>query len=622
GACVIMSGKPNNTTGSSYTYHPVLLAGNTNSESALEKLSPDDPTGESFVIPQIRGTQLWSFMARENLANKKAGIDRISIMLKDEPPIPGEPHNNLRWLTGTPKFSWRISLEDPNDKTKSLVNISKETNGAAFSVAAGDSVFTIPSEPGNYILRVDASRVYSYDYFEKTFKTLSNGSVITIPVQKTKFVPIIIGAQCRVCVLDNTPPAKTLADLSSTLQNAIDVSPGYLWGTTGEMLVDTADGKTNPANVVIWTANDNPYGNVSVHTNLNPLLVDKYFGTSLKHNVNKSVGKFKHSNALGNDVPDGLPASLRVKAQDKYRNTPDGLTNKAPHKVEQTLYSFKDLPANCPLPRVRSWTYRKYLIPLSELDYFRQEGTAMFPEMAYNYANQLSGYTNLRYGFNLVDSSGNAGGDFMDGQIVIIDNDRPLAFIQAKDDKNKDQLMVGPANIQPTCVDGSWVCLAKNTSQSEEYNGLEDWYFQDIDNPVSVSGIDSKFKITPTLPVTATLAQKSTNEPPTLEIDIPVTFEPKLNDNVGNTAIVTWSLRDKDSSLIKDIGASTKFLNIFRVAGKYIMELKVQDDARGWPANPDNPRVADNNPNKRNLKILVPISSSRLDVRTLDKTFK
>ena len=159
GSCVIMSGKPDNPTGTSYDYHPKLISGNTSSESLLEKTNPADPIGESFVIPQIKGGQVWSFKVRENLANKKAGIDRIATMLLSDPPKPAEPHNNLRWLTDTPKFSWKISLEDPYNKSATLVNISKETNTSYFSVAAGDNAFTIPSEPGNYILRVDASRV-------------------------------------------------------------------------------------------------------------------------------------------------------------------------------------------------------------------------------------------------------------------------------------------------------------------------------------------------------------------------------------------------------------------------------------------------------------------------------
>ncbi|NLF96610.1 MAG: hypothetical protein GX569_07720 [Candidatus Riflebacteria bacterium] len=621
GACVIMSGKPSDSKGTSYDYRPKLLPGNT-SQSSLENSNPANPTGETYVIPQIKSDQPWSFQVRENLANKSAGVDRISAMLQETPPVPGEPHNNLRWLTETPKFSWKISLADPVDSSKSLVNITKETNGATISVAHGDSVFTIPSEPGHYLLKVDASRVYSYEYFEKEFKTLSNGSVITIPVEKTKFVPITIGATCRVCVLDDTPPAQQLADLANTMQKALDISPEYMWGTTGERLSHTADGKSNPTNVVCWVANDNPYGNVGTHANLSPLLVDKYFGLSLKHGITKASGKFLHNNALGMSVPDGLPTALRADGQKRYRNTPDGLTNKDPYKVFQNLYSFNDLPADCPLPKVRSWTYRKYSIAVNDLDYFRQNGANMYPEMSYDYANQLSTYENLVFGFNIVDTSGNAGGDFMLGQIVIKDNDRPLAFIQAKDDKNPDTLMVGPSNILPTYVDGQWVCLAENTGQSEERNGLEDWVFSDINNPGSIFGVDGKFKALAGQPFSAIMAQKSTQEPSTLEIDIPVTFESKLSDNTGNVSITSWELRDKDMALIKDIGAAPKYLNIFRAAGNYVMEMKVQDDARAWPADPANPRNADNEPNKRYLKIIVPISSSRLDIRTIDKTFK
>lgn len=622
GSCVIMSGKPDNPTGSSYTFHPVLKSGNTTSESALEKANPSDPIGETFVIPQIIGGQLWSFKVRENLGNTKAGIDRIATMLLAEPPKPTEPHNNLRWLTDTPKFSWRISLEDPYKSSETLVDISKETNVGNFSVAAGDEVFSIPSEPGYYILRVDASRVYTYDYFENVFKTLSNGSVITVPVQKTKYVPITIGAQCKVCVLDDTAPAITIADISGTQQTAMNLSPSYLWGTTGEKLEDTADGKSNPASVVLWTANDNPYGNLSTHPNLAPLFIDKYFNIPLKHNIANSLGKLLYVNAQGTSIPDGLPPTDRVIAQGKYRNFSDGISNKTPSMIEQKLYAFADLPADCPLPKVRSWTYRKYSIAVSALDYFREQDSKFYPEMAYQYANQLTGYENLRYGFRIVDSSGNDGGDFMLGQIVIRDNDRPLAFIQALDDKNPDKIMVGPSNVKPQYVDGSWACLAIGTAQSEEYNGIKDWVFADIDNPGAIFGVDGSFKIVPTLPFSGIMANKSTNEPSTLEIDIPVSFEPKLCDNVGNTKITSWDLRDKDSALIKSIGATNRYLYIFRLADKYIMELDAEDDALGWPGNPDDPTNAPASHNKRTLKIVIPISSSRLDIRTIEKSFK
>jgi hypothetical protein len=52
------------------------------------------------------------------------------------------------------------------------------------------------------------------------------------------------------------------------------------------------------------------------------------------------------------------------------------------------------------------------------------------------------------------------------------------------------------------------------------------------------------------------------------------------------------------------------------------MELKVQDEALDWPGNPELPRSASKKPNVRNLKIVIPISSSRLNIRTLDKSYK
>ena len=52
------------------------------------------------------------------------------------------------------------------------------------------------------------------------------------------------------------------------------------------------------------------------------------------------------------------------------------------------------------------------------------------------------------------------------------------------------------------------------------------------------------------------------------------------------------------------------------------MELNVQDEALDWPGNPDLPRNANKKPNLRKLKIVIPISSSRLNIRTLDKSYK
>jgi len=108
----------------------------------------------------------------------------------------------------------------------------------------------------------------------------------------------------------------------------------------------------------------------------------------------------------------------------------------------------------------------------------------------------------------------------------------------------------------------------------------------------------------------------------TLEIDVPAQFSTILADNVGTTTRTLWRLLDSSGSLITDMGTALGFRYIFRDAGYYLVNVRVNDDALDWPTDVNNPRVAVSRPNSRELTAVVPVADSRLNVRIIEKNVK
>lgn len=634
GACVIMTGKPSS---GGYTYHPTLGGTPLTSEWTLEPIQQQPPAvmpTPRYVIPQITGSQDWAFCLRENLYNKKLNSDRISIIMSDTPPEPPADGNpfNVRWLTTQPKFTWKISLPDPQNPSEKLVEITRETSTPQLVAAPGTRLFEIPSEPGVYTMRVDATRVYAYDYYRKEMIFLPTGGVTYVPKLDTKYVSVQVMANCEVIVLDDTPPALELANLSGTKAKAWSFSPGLLWGTTGEILSTSVDGKTNASEISLWVADDNPYGNVTTHANITtPPVKDPYFSQyQVKHKGGNRVASFSYQNAYGELVPSGLEETARpalTAAMPRYRSAPDGLNTYAvdQYAVKQYDYSFATLPSESGLANVRSWSYRKYTIPVSALVHYSKgaDGVNYYANMDYHYANNISTYTNLLFGFSAADASSNAFGPVLTGELVIRDNDRPNLFLRAIDEKDTSVSLYGPSNVNPTAFAGPWRNLAAGTGVAEDRAGNETWSCGgSIESPAAISGFMPDVRLVSAGDVRGILVQGVPNGTSTLEIDVPVVFSTIMSDNAGQTTRQSWSLRGSDGTMIADMGSGNVYRHIFREDGWYTVEVTAVDDAKDWPSDPRYPTAASSKANVRSLKISVPVASSRLDTRIIEKNVR
>ncbi|MBF0542965.1 MAG: hypothetical protein HQM08_00960 [Candidatus Riflebacteria bacterium] len=623
GNCVIMSGKPN--IGSGFTYHPVLsgVAPSLKSESTLETATPNNPPPHCYIIPQMIGSQKWSFKLREHLDNQNKGIDRINTMISASPPIPSEPYSNLQWSTPSPIFTWKISLPDVS-LTQTLVDITKTTYVPQLDITPGDLVMQIPCEPASYSLRVDASRVYSYDYYENTPKILADGTVIQVPELKTKFITISVGGTCPVIVLDNTSPSLTLPDVAGNQTLAWNQTPQVLWGTTGEVLAN-AEGKANPDRIFFWVADDNPFGNIVAHPNITtPPLADPFFPEyKVKHVATNRVASFTYSNAMGQRVPQDLPTAATPNGS-RYRTNPDGTNAASPgtYAVYQYDYTPDNLPTTSGLSKIRSWSYRCYQIDISSLAHFSASGNNFAAEMAPNYANQILGYHNLNFGFGASDASGNASGPVTCGQIVIRDNDRPNVFLRAVDEKSTTTFLDAPSNIQPSYMT-AWTNLAIGTGCEENHSGVETWDAgSNLNAPLTLFGFANNFRLGSLLSVYPVLAQEIVNGTSTLQIDVPVVFSTLMSDNVNTPVRISWRLYDQSNTLLADMGTQPNYRYIFRVAGNYLAEIQIRDNALDWPSDFNSPQNASFKYNLRTLRAVIPIADSRLNVRILEKNVK
>ncbi len=620
GPCVIMSGQP---SGGSYVYHPTL-DGSLNSEWAAERAAPAAPPAAFYVIPQIKAGQTWAFQVRENQQNRRNGIDRIALMTAANPPIPAESYSDLQWL-GLPKFSWKISLTDPTGATK-LVEITKEPTVPQLIAAPGQQMFEIPSEPGSYSVHVDAARTYSYVYYYLQAVTLPNGAVVQVPKSDTKYITISAGADATVIVLDTTPPGRTLPDLAGAAQAAWTMDTSTLWGTTGDLLAAAVDGKTNPTAITLWVADDNPYGNVTVHPNITNKPSDPFFSSyKVKHDGGWRIATFSYTNAYTETVPDALAAAV-TPSRVRYQSAPDGSNNwpSSAYAVRQADYDFNTLPTGTGLAKVRSWSYRRYQIDLSALAHFtRDNATTYRPNMEITYANNLPAYVNLKFGWGVSDASNNVFRPPHDGNLVVRDNDRPNVFLRAVSERRLTENLIAPSNIDPLHYATRWTQLARGTGVSEDVSGVAHWTYGGgaLNAPTPLTDVAVGFRFS-AAGVTTSLAQEVVNGTSTLEIDVPAQFSTILADNVGTTTRTLWRLLDSSGSLITDMGTAPGFRYIFRDAGYYLVNVRVNDDALDWPTDVNNPRVAVSRPNSRELTAVVPVADSRLNVRIIEKNVK
>lgn len=288
------------------------------------------------------------------------------------------------------------------------------------------------------------------------------------------------------------------------------------------------------------------------------------------------------------------------------------------------------IPAN---EYYKNFSYRLYQINRDSLAHFSKDsGGNWQADMAAGYANSKDGYSNLRWGIGWCESSTLATMPYRVGHAVIRDNDRPNAFLKMAEQKHPNWEYFCPSNVRRNCFtnasasQGVWSLLSIGGNTEANHNGVEDW---DTGN---IAGFDGGTQYTVGAVNNTFASPSSTLEIADLEMDIPALFTPLVSENIASTTILSFGLRDSGGAALPDAdditnqetqGAATPIRTLFRKAGTYRVFLNIKDSAKDWPSSAnekDNPTVATARENHRNLVCDFTISSSRLDVRVIDRS--
>lgn len=628
GDAVIMSGLP--YSGSFY-YRPNKVTDplSTYCRTATTTV----PAGPRYVIPE-QTSPTWSFQLRDNEKNRLAdSTNRIKILMEAaRPPIPPGtlrmvPDSNV-WLGGA-SFTWTATLKRGTD------TISDRTISTAdpFLTAAQVGVlFPVPSQPYSYSLECKGTRGGQIlIYRERRIPNPPFGDDIVWEGPFLRPIIVSLGGKCEVVVKDQTGPQAILTDpIAGKVVPGFFLNRNVLYGTTGETLLFTETPPVANADLVFVIADNNPMGNE------NPTGAILDYTDPFHHDPTGANGKgridlkvnHKYGNRFGQFVYDSDPglASAGYPVE-RYRSHPNQTDNSG------TVYGVhqKDLVQNdfgagdlAWLPRssyAKTFSYRMYKMPLDGIKNFDGQ-TATVP---LSKANNNAGYMNYRYGFASKDageapcSSVLLGSMLGSGEIVVRDNDRPCVFAQLTDLKREGITHTLPFNIKSEYW-GTWKLMATGGTAEAIHNGIEDWKGSDIGGFDTGAGgplVDTGAKVHTN--VTSPLVE--------FEIDIPIFFHALMSDNLASPMIESYVLYDGDGTtpLYDNTARGLDMRYLFRVpsktAGKYLLKIKVKDDARGWPTDFRRPFLtAPVQANYRNLECLIDVYSARLDVRVIDRT--
>lgn len=615
GGGIIMSGKPRG--GSTYNYMP-----------ASADTFPAPLTRPKFVIPDQNGpVSNWSFRLRDlrtnQLLNPPDG--RLTVMSQARPPIPAGiarmvPNSNVWTPADKPtEFTWSSLLKRGSD---TVIDVSITTDRPNLTSDEVRRLFPVPSQPKTYTLTVNARRVGTLQAYFPTPIIYPDGTMGT-DWGEPQDVPIVMqmAAVCDVIVKDQVGPMVTFPDplrSGGTAPGAF-VSRDILYGTTGETIASPDSPPVlTPSQLVFVVADNNPMGNDPSTINFTDLYHNDARTNDLRvqHNYNARYAEFYYPT-----VPDRSRISAnyyRSNSVQNYNDNPDFKLQQ--QDLVETDFGSGDLGW---LPRTnynKAFSYRMYRIALRDMVHFSDQGAPLRLDLA----NNVSSYGNPVYGLVAKDAS-EIGASSSDpnnylgrGEIVIRDNDRPNAFIQAQDLKHAGIVHVIPSNLSPSLL-AQWLRLAHPSTGDAARNGIESWSGANIGN------IDSAIKVVSGRPVSTFLAAPAAE----FEVDVPAFFHPIFYDNLGQTTVNTFSLFDLDGRTVLDSkagGGDIKYL--FRLpttaTAKYRVRLEVSDNARGWPADPRHPyatAVSDTTTrNKRIVDLNLDVYASQLDIRVIDRT--
>jgi len=610
GSAMLMSGRP---VSGGYKYRPDSPE---DSGSTYCSALNEYPLGARFVVPE-RFTN-WSFSVRESTYNTSRGMNRIDLILATNPPDPGDPKmvtGTLEWL-GRPKFTWTANLLRGAEGISNRQLITEDPFLTAGQVR---TLFPIPSQPRAYSVTLRGGRSYQYETFIPVTKVIG-GEIITNWEQTTFIKSIDVAADCEVVLTDETGPMMAFTDPFEPTNTV----PGFLWGTslmygtTGETLAQTENPPTaNPTVLEYVVADNNPFGNDTASDNLALLTYEDpfHFGGEPRCKVSHSPFNRRATFAY---TTAGLGIVPNSGLMDEYSSDPTQ-ANGSSYKVSvmDIIKSEFEKGWNWLKPEYynKAFSYRIYRIDTSSLDHFSSlTKTAKSPQMDLAYANNVAGYMNLEFGLGWTESCKLATPTVWQGSIVIRDNDRPNAFVQAKELKNKDALYFAPTNVNTSSFIGRpWVRYAEGTGVKENHNGDPEWSGDDI------QGFAFPYRLGPKV-----LGKLVSVQGAEMEVDVPTFFKAIVSDNTGEVATKTFQLlaEDGNTSLEDYSGQGDTIRTVFRKptsSGKYEIRLEIEDKALDWPPSWNNPTVADPKHNTRTLKATFPVYDTRLDVRVIEQ---
>lgn len=578
----------------------------------------------------------WGMKLRETKANIDKGIDRINILMKDEPPKPDDPNlidDTLKWSDDF-KVTWRSELKKDDETIWSKSLPLKNFN---LTLDQLRELMPMPSDPLRYVITAEVYRPYSYKVYVKIpTRKISDTEWEYTNRRSPVVVNISIVGEAEVCVTDNTGPslyqynAEENADFriatgcvmvyaDTAGEKYVKNSKTFLKASTGETIADW-----NPnIGMIFYVCDNNPMAN--------------YEGTRVCDNNTKDKYHLKDTNALRASFnKDARKAILHYDTASGIKSKATLIDKKTSKTRDITPVVVKDEAElnSVGLKSSKALSYVKYEIPADCMDEFSDmKDKAKLP---YDYANNCSGYTNYRFGLSWIESC-NSSYNSLDnknlvigldkekyfvGNIAIIDNDRPNPFIVARQDRFDNYQPIVPSGV-PT----NWF-----PTVMDENSGRKEWYSKDSNHfGKGIKECFSNWKFVPSLTSEPKAETLIFDDEHVLLTDIPVTFTTIVNDNVTSGNDITYNyfvMKDEDGNT-NDLPKWDKIdsdkpmiQHVFRTPGKYYVELSIKDNALTWPTAENainNPSIADEANQERIVRAYFEVKASKLEYRVLER---
>ena len=579
-----------------------------------------------------------AYNTRPNTSSRKP-LDRVDQIANATPPDPNDPSmvpGTLKWLdadsTGANNFTvqWFAELEKNGKTIWSNTVLARKTFGLTLSQIR--SLMPIPSDPMYYKIRATVSTKYTYEYYARI--PIYIGGTFTgnyknqrIPKIKT----INLYGEALVCVTDNTGPGLyqyNPVDNSIVKGYAKEYSNGgtekfFIKAATGEELYDQGI-------VSYYVVDNNPMGD---YTGSGREVVlnaqDSYHYNPNDSKLKRLVSSFNSANRKAIFHYDSNFGDVPYDC--KYFDTVDNtILNYYTYSPATSLN--QDRLKKLGITLSDTFSYTKYDVNLSKLNHLSKNKDGSYSrKFNYEEANNKEGYKNKKFGLvwkeacysnqNKELSNYENYNFYKNGNIVIIDNDRPNAFIKARQDRFPDYEPQVPSEIPSGAKDWFPSVLDIN---SGPINWFKEIGFGERVNKECFSNWKDKMS---SEPKAETMIFDKEH---VLLTDVPVTFFTLVNDNITPVNKITYNyfvLKHENGSTTdlpewNKIGDTPMIQHVFRTPGKYYVELSIKDDALTWPTVDNalnSPSVADKANQGRIVRAYFEVVASKLEYRVLER---